>query len=97
MNISALLMVQLDHIGTKVDNVASEFWAWQYIIRSATAVGPLLQEAELILLQTRTHESYTGIAGKDTKEAYVVSCSMNLLVSHFNIRFNTLFPQPKTW
>ena len=54
-------MAPLEHISTGEDNTAAESWARQGSVSTATAIGPLLQEAAWITRQDKIHASINRI------------------------------------
>ena len=81
LHISVPLMAPVDHIATKVNNIAAESWAWQGIIRFTSAVGKLLQDLAWLLYQPRTHRPVTCIIYNNNKELDAVSQLTPLYIS----------------
>ena len=63
LHLFAPSMAPLKHISTGVDNTATESWARQGSVSTATAIGPLLREAAWIICQAKIHASIKRIPG----------------------------------
>lgn len=87
----------LNHIGTQVDNTASEGWAWRGIFNSKTTVGPLLRVSSWITRQAQIHASVERIAGLNSKESDTVSRLTYLTVHYLFEHFHYTSPQPYPW
>ena len=90
-------MATLEHIYTGVDNTSAESWARRGSVSTATAIGPLLQEAAWITRQAKIHASINRIPGVENIEADAASRLTHLPVHAFLKSFNTSFPQPTPW
>ena len=90
-------MNPLEQITTGVENTATESWALCRSVSTATAIGPLLQEAAWITRQSKIHASITRIPGVEKIEADAALRLTHLPVHAFLKYFNTSFPQPTPW
>ena len=80
-----------------MDNTAAESWARRGSVSTATAIGPLLQEAAWITRQAKIHASIKRIPGVEKIEADAASRLAHLPVHAFLKSFNTYFPQLTPW
>ena len=90
-------MAPLYHIAKGVEKTAAEIWARRGSVSTATAIGPLLREAEWITLQANIHAYINRIPGVENIETYAASRLTHLLVHTFIQSFNTSFPHPTPW
>ena len=87
----------LEHTATGVDKTDEERRACRGSVSTATAIGPLLQEAAWITRQARIHAYINCIPGVENTEADTASRLTHLPVHTFLQLFNTSFPQPTPW
>ena len=73
LNLFAPRMAPLEHISAGVDNIAAESWARRGSVSTATAISPLLREAEWITRQAKIHASIKRIPRVENIEADAAS------------------------
>ena len=69
LHLFAPRMAPLEHISTGVDNTATDIWDRRGSVSTATAIGPLLQEAAWISCQAKIHASIKRIPRVENIEA----------------------------
>ena len=97
LHLFAPRMAPLENISTGVDNTAAESWARRGSVSTATAIGPLLQEAAWITCQAKIHASIKRIPRVENIEADAASRLTHLPVHDFLKSFNTFILQPTPW